>query len=131
MLLLLGFPQVSDYIIIRPATESGAICEIIVDAHSLVSTPSGKHYVFPAWLGIAPQGFPEFTRLLPQHYCWADRKPVLRSTTELPRLNCTLGHRDTRAPCGLEEIRTPDLRLAKALLYQLSYKPLVKSVLKK
>jgi len=40
----------------------GAICEIIVGTHSLVSTPSGKHYAFPAWFGIALRqlagGFP-------------------------------------------------------------------------
>lgn len=61
-------------------------------------------------------GFPELTLFYTIDYSMRDRKPVLCSTTELPRL---------LIPRGPKEIRTPDLCLAKALLYQLSYWPVL------
>ena len=69
-----------------------------------------------SWLGSVLSrlslDFTEFTQFLIPIYIGMDRKPVLRSTTELPRRSS-----------GPKETRTPDLRLAKALLYQLSYGP--------
>jgi len=84
-LFFLELLQGSDYIIIL-FRMLGAIYRIIVDAHLLVSTPSGEVMSLQLGSGLPQRGFPEFTQFLILDYFRMDRNSVLRSTTELPRL---------------------------------------------
>lgn len=81
------FPYGMDYIIILNSRMLGAICEIIVGTHSLVSTPAAiLCYPLRIGSGLSVLDFPEFTQLFDRNYLRKLRYfTVTCSAAELPR----------------------------------------------
>ena len=114
---------------------SGAYARLLLGSLASLYTFQ-RFYPALAWLGITPLGLPRihpiFRVLRGRARFW--REPhIAMEWTENQSFALPLSYLGVKlsvaarfvktAPSGLEESRTPDLRLAKALLYQLSYKP--------